>query len=199
MTGKKSILKKLWHPLLGWFLIALIVGVGLSLFFKAKGSHNPWADGFQPANFIVLCALVYYLAKERFKRYFQTRHQEIAEQIEQSEKRLKEIEEEYAEYQKRLSQLEKEISQIRERIRKEGEFEREQILKEAKRQIERIKNEAEFTAQQEIKSAQARLYQSAVKKALELAEQFIRSQIKPEDEKRLFEEYIKEVESGKLG
>ena len=195
MPEKKNWLSRLNHPLTYWIVGWTILGWILSMVFKKLGLESATASAWQVANFLILLTVLYYLAKGPAKGYLIKRRESIAKDIEEAQERVAELEKRYQEVKYRFSWIEDEIEAIDSQFRRETETERVRMLEEAKKQIERIKNEAEFTARQEIKSAEARLKEEAIKKAIKIAEEIIRAKITPEDQKRWFEEYLKEVES----
>jgi len=195
MPEKKNWLSRLNHPLTYWIIGLTILGWVLSVIFKKLGLDTATASAWQVANFLILLTVLYYLAKGPAKDYLVKRRETIANDIMEAQKKLEDLEKRYEEVKYRFSWIEDEIEAIDSQFRKETEAERARMMQEAKKQIERIKNEAEFTAKQEIKSAQARLKEEAINKAMKIAEEILRKKITAQDQIRLFEEYLKEVES----
>jgi len=194
MPEKKNWLSRLNHPLTYWILGWTIFGWVLSVIFKKVGLDTATASAWQVANFLILLTVLYYLAKGPAKDYLVKRRETIANDILEAQKRLEELEKRYEEIKYRFSWIEDEIENIDSQFRRETEAERARMMAEAKKQIERIKNEAEFTAKQEIKSAEARLKEEAINQALKIAEEILRKKVTAEDQVRLFEEYLREVE-----
>jgi|GEM_PF-1570862 F-type H+-transporting ATPase subunit b len=188
--------KILRHPLLYWILGWTALGFVLTPIFEKIGIETAQASAWQVANFLILLTVLIYFAKDPLREYLAKRSKEISGSIDEAKKMRENAESSYQDLEYKLEWIEDEISGIESKIREEAERERSRIIEEAKKQIERIKNETEFTARQELKVAEARLREEAVKKALQLAEDILKSKLSEEDEARLIEEYLQEVERG---
>lgn len=188
--------KILRHPLLYWILFYTVLGFVLTPLLEKVGIESAKASAWQIANFLILFTALYYFAKDPLKEYLVKRRTEISGSIEQAKKIRAEAENSYQELEYKMEWIEDEITGIESRLREEGERERERLMAEAQKQIARIKNEAEFTARQELKVAEARLREEAIEKALKIAEEVLKQTLSAQDEERLLEEYLEELERG---
>ncbi len=198
-TGSGTFGKILRHPLLYWIILWTALGFGLTEVFKRIeiiGPEGASASAWQLANFLILVTALYYFAKDPLKEFLLKRRTEIKGNIDEAVKTRENFESSYQDYEYKMEWIEDEIAGIESKLREEGERERNRLLEEAEKQIERIRNEAEFTARQEVKAAEARLTEEAIRRALKLAEEILKAKLGDEDEKRLLEEYLREVASG---
>jgi F0F1-type ATP synthase membrane subunit b/b' len=90
-----------------------------------------------------------------------------------------------AELDARLSRLDTELADIKSQAQREAAAERERLQAEAQRDAEKIR----VTSKREIESAKqiamSELREFAATKAVDLAEQMIRRELKPEDDAKL--------------
>jgi len=190
--GKKSILK----PMLIWVGVWLGLGA-IGSIIMVKTGHKAYLPTFwQPVDVLILLTILYFVAKEPLLQYLSERRQNIARDIETFKQQLAKAEKALEETRYRLAWIEDEVENIEARARSELALEKMRLEEEAKKQIERVKNEAEFTARQELKAAEARLKEEAIGRALKVAEEILKKRVTDREELKLFEEYLREVESG---
>ncbi len=170
----------------------------------AHGTHGEGHGGITPqqksnliwwtVNFLLLVAILYKFGKEPVTNIFRSRREAIINEYEDLMAKKREAEKKYAELKERLSKLEEEAKRLLESFREQGEREKERIIAEAKENAERIKKQTELFIQQEVARAKAELQKEVAEAAVRLAEEIIRKNITPEDQKRLFNEFIERVE-----
>lgn len=90
-----------------------------------------------------------------------------------------------AEVEARLSGLDAEIVTIRQRSKSEAEAERERINQATELELAKLRESARREIEGAGKAAVTELRQFASRQSLQLAEELIRREIKPEDEERL--------------
>jgi len=193
-TGKekKSILK----PMLFWVGGWLGVGAVGSVLMVMTGKKAFLPTFWQPVDVLILLTILYFAAKDPLLEYLAERKKNIAQNIETYKKQLAEMEKTLEETRYRLTWIEEEVENIEARARADLALEKMRLEGEAQKQIERIKNEAEFTAKQELKAAEARLKEEAIQRALKVAEEILKKKVTDQEELKLFEEYLREVQTG---
>ncbi len=184
------------NPLLYVILLWTALGFVLTPVFEKIGIETAKANAWQIANFLILLSVLYYFGKDPLKEYLSKRRTEIGGSIDEAKKMLEDTERSSQDYEYKMEWIEDDLAGIESRIREEGDRERIRLMEEAQKQIERIRHEAEFTANQELKAAEALLKEEAIRSALRIAEEILKSKLGDQDEARLLEEYLQEVERG---
>lgn len=185
----------------GFFLsIALVLSfAGLVWAAGGGGGHedvdNSWRkiDTWKAMNFGILAVLLFFMTKKPGAQFFSSRKKNIADEINELEKKKADAEKKLAEYQARFKNLDKESKQIVEDYIKQGKEAKKRILAEAQAQAEKLEGMAKQNIEQELKTAKAMLQQEIVQKAMEKAEEIIKSSISTEDQEKLVDEYLKKV------
>jgi F-type H+-transporting ATPase subunit b len=146
-------------------------------------------------NFVMLLAVLVWLARKPAQAYFASRRDAIHTQLQTAAELKKDAEERYAKWQRRLVDLERELEGIRATARERAETEREHILADARASAERIKRDASTAIDQELRRAKDQLRQEASDLAVELAAGLLRENVNDSDRERLLDEFIARVEA----
>lgn len=133
-------------------------------------------------NLILFLGILYLLIRKPLSQFFKDRNITVREMLETAAREKAEAEAKMKELDSRLNKLDSEIAEIKATAVKEANVEHDRIAKETNRDIEKLRE----TASREIDSAKqvamAELKEFAAGKAVDLAEQMIRSNIKPDDD-----------------
>jgi len=141
---------------------------------------------------IVVGILVYYLAKP-LKKGLAGRRDDIAKALAESEQVKLAAEAKFAEYDQKLAAANAEIAELSTAIKREGELEKEKIIASARETAIKIEQDAEKAAALEIAKARKQLQTEAVRLAVELAEELLKTNFTSEDDTRLIDEYMQKV------
>lgn len=173
-----------------------------ALFVPAFLSHSPLLllaeGGVHPAvaklvNLIIFLGLLFYLLRKPAKEFFATRLAEVRATLQQAAKEKEAATAKMAELDARLGRLDSELAEIKSQAQREAAAERERLQAEAKRDAEKIRT----IAQREIEAAKqialTELRDFAATKSVDLAEQMIRRELKPEDDARLLKRMSEEM------
>lgn len=165
-----------------------------ALFVPAFLSQTPLpllaGGGVNPAvaklvNLIIFLGLLFYLLRKPAKEFFATRLAQVRATLQQAAKEKEAASAKMAELDSRLSRLDSELAEIKSQAQREAAAERERLQAEATRDAEKIR----ATAQREIEAAKqiamSDLREFAATKSVDLAEQIIRRELKPEDDAQL--------------
>jgi F-type H+-transporting ATPase subunit b len=165
-----------------------------ALFVPAFLAHTPLpllaGGGVSPAvaktiNLIIFLGILFYLVRKPAKEFFATRLAQVRATLQQAAKEKEAATAKMAELDARLSRLDTELTEIKSQAQREAAAERERLETEAKRDAEKIR----ATAQREIEAAKqiamSELREFAATKSVDLAEQIIRRELKPEDDAQL--------------
>ena len=181
-------------------LLTLALMVVMSGLVYASGGEGHADSGvllkdflYRVFNFaIVVGILVYYLAKP-LKKALSGRRDDIAKALAESEQVKLAAEAKFAEYDKKLATANAEIAEISTAIKREGELEKEKIIASARETAVKIEQDAEKAAALEIAKARKELQTEAVRLAVELADELLKTNFTSEDDTRLIDEYMQKV------
>ncbi len=144
-------------------------------------------------NLTIFLGLLIWLLKKPAKEFFATRLAEVRATLQQAAKEKDLAASKMAELDARLNRLDSEIAEIKAQAQREAQAEKERLEAEAKRDIEKLK----ISSQREIESAKqiamSELREFAATKAVDLAEQMIRKELKPEDDAKLLQRMGEEM------
>jgi F-type H+-transporting ATPase subunit b len=158
-------------------------------------AHHPWTTFlWQLANLVVFVFILVKFAGPQLRAFLFQRRKSISSQLEQARRLLAEAKARDDEWEKKIEDLQAESERIGEQAREIGRLERERILEQARAQAERIRQGAERAAEQELVRARAQLREESVRLAMALAERTVREKLNPQDQERLVEEYLENME-----
>lgn len=158
--------------------------------FLSSGMH------WKLINFFLFVAGLIYLLRKPLKEFWLTRSETIRTDLDESTRLAREARAKYDQLEKRLSQINAEAETLIRSIDQEGELERQQMIREAEGLQKRFKSDSERIAEQEIRKAQEALKKQTARLSLELAERLIREKMNEEDQSRITQSYVSELERG---
>jgi F-type H+-transporting ATPase subunit b len=143
---------------------------------------------------VFVIILVYILrSKVRIGQVFDNRAASIVRQLEQAKRDKQDAEEQLAKVEARLSHLDKEVSEIRAEAERESAREAERIRQAADADAEKIRQSAQREIEGAMKAARSQLQAFVAEQSVALAEGIIRREIRPEDNKRMLNEFIDDL------
>jgi F-type H+-transporting ATPase subunit b len=149
------------------------------------------------ANFTILIIILHVALTRRAVTFFSDRKKAIQEALDEAVKARQEAEKKYEQVGVMLKKAKEEIEEIHSSFTTEGQRERERIIKNAEREADKIKKQAEHTAVQEVKKARFALRAEAVDLAVSMAESLLTKNIKPEDQKKITQDFIQKTSEAK--
>jgi F-type H+-transporting ATPase subunit b len=160
----------------------------------AEGHAAPLSQIIFPLiNFLIFLYLVKRFLLPHVKDHLRSRRAQIVDAVTEAEEGEKRAERMVQDYRDRLARLDAEAQEIRAALRADGMREKGKLLAEAERMAVKIKKDAEFVSQQEVKVAQQRLRAEIAQIAQGAAAKVIQACFTPADQKRLLEEFLREV------
>jgi F-type H+-transporting ATPase subunit b len=161
-----------------------------------------WAEAINPliprtVNLLIFLAVLFFILRKPLTKAMQERREGIKEELKRAKAEKEEAEKRLREIETRLSRLDEEVAQIKATAEQEAKAEYERLLKQADEDAQRIKMMAEREIEGASKAAHMQLKEFAAAKSVELAENIIRKEIRPEDDARLIKEFAKELEGVK--
>jgi F-type H+-transporting ATPase subunit b len=187
---------KITTPRTAAFLAPLLVLLAPALAGASEGeAHHPWSTFFwHLANLVVFIFILVKYVGPQLRAFLFQRRKTISSQLEGARRLLADAEARDAEWAKKIEGLQAESERIGEQAREMGRLERERILEQARAQAERIRQGAERAARQELARAKGQLREEAVRLAMVLAERMVQDNLNGQDQKRLVEEYLENME-----
>ncbi len=144
-------------------------------------------------NFLVLIILLYKLLRKPIVNFFVSRKENLVKEYEELLARKKEAEAKYLELQEKIKNLKAEAEAIYQNYVEQGLKEKEKIIEEAKLQAERIREQVQVYIAQEMEKAKDLLRIELAKESVKLAEELLKKNLTPEDQKRLVKNFIEQI------
>jgi F-type H+-transporting ATPase subunit b len=144
-------------------------------------------------NMIVFLAILGYFLKGPVTQALANRHEQIVRDTVEAKERREKADRMAADIQTRLTQMEQEVRAIHERAEAEGQRQRQELIAAAEAEAAKILQSARNEVENRLKSARHELTEYAGQLASERAEAILKEKITEADQKKLFEESLKEV------
>jgi F-type H+-transporting ATPase subunit b len=183
----EKILERKIAVLLVAFLLPLLPSVVLA---SSGGEGGGAATTWKLINFAILVVGVYFAWTKGLKPMLEKRGADIKVALDEAEAAKNAADKLALEYGEKLSLLDARIKEIHTELQLEGEAEKERIITEAGAAAARIAEQVKTTAEQELKKARIEIRREAARLAIDMAEEILTKELKPEDQSRLVRGYI---------
>ncbi len=144
-------------------------------------------------NMLLFLGLLGWWIAKPVKSAFASRGEQIRREQEEAKQRRTKADQMASDIQARLTQIEQEVRAIRERAEADGKKQREELVAAAEAEAAKILQAARNEVDNRLKSARQELTEYAGQLASERAEGILREKITPDDQKKLFDESLREV------
>jgi ATP synthase F0 subunit b len=146
-------------------------------------------------NLLIFVLILVYVLRNKIHigQVFDDRAAAIRRELEQARHDKQEAEQRLAEVEARLAGLDQEVAEIRAEADREAEREAERIRQAAAADAEKIRQMAQREIEGAMKSARSELRAFVAEHSVEMAENIIRREIRPEDDKRMLSEYLDDL------
>lgn len=165
-----------------------------------SSDETHWWDypGFELWKFLnlaIFVAIMIFILTRKVKlgEAFRTRRENIRRDLERAQQERDQAIAKLKEVEERLARLDAEVITIQEQSKREAAEERERIAKSTEAEITKLSEQAKREIESAGKAAKHELRRFAAEQSVELAEQMIRREIKPEDDARMITRNIKEL------
>jgi F-type H+-transporting ATPase subunit b len=138
---------------------------------------------------ILLGVLVFFLRKPALK-FFAERSEQIRKALEEARAAREAAEQEVAKVMARVQQLDQEVAHLKNEAVAQAEAERQRILEAARHEAERIKIGAQEEIGLLVKNARQELREHSAALVVQMAEDKIKSEIRPEHQEPLFKKFM---------
>jgi F-type H+-transporting ATPase subunit b len=159
-------------------------------------AHHGWPPpfGFALINFAIFLAVMWRLAWKPLKGFLLQRHDGIAHDLDEAAALRAEAEATLKQYQSKIAGIDREIETLLASIQREAEQEKARIMANAEADAKRLKLEAERQIAAEIDAARRELRRGVIEAAVAAADQTLRQNIGADDQRKMAERYVADVE-----
>jgi F-type H+-transporting ATPase subunit b len=144
-------------------------------------------------NMIVFLAVLGYFLRGPVTTALAQRHEQIQRDAAEARERRIKADQMAADIQARLTQIEQEVRSIRERAEADGQRQRQELMAAAEAEAAKILQSARNEVDNRLKTARHELTEYAGQLASERAEAILKEKITEADQKKLFDESLREV------
>ena len=149
--------------------------------------------GWRVLAFAMLVGFLYWATAKNIKAFFSERRQNIKATIEEKIAEKEETAKKFREYSAKLDKATEEINSIIDMIKAQGAIEKEKIIEDANRAAEKMKEDTQARMAQEFKAARNQLRTEAAQLSVEMAEELLKKNIKPEHHEYMVKDYLDKV------
>lgn len=149
-------------------------------------------------NFALFLGLLRYLLKRPLKEFWGNRAEGLRAGITLAQEKRSRAEEAYKKITERVTLIEKEMHALKERMRHNGELEKQRILQNAEAYAERMIDATKRISKQEMAKARYRLRRSVARLTVYLAEEAIRKRMTANDHERLTIDFLNRLETQEM-
>lgn len=178
-------------------MISFILQPALALLAEGEQSggllSNPLL--WRVINLLTFVLVIIWILRSKVKigQVFDRRAALIVKDLEEARREKQEAHERLQEVESRLAALDTEVAQIRAEAQHEAAREAERIRQSATTDAEKIRQTASREIEGAMKAARSELRAFVAEQSVALAEQSIRRQLRPEDNKRMLDKYIEDL------
>ncbi len=156
--------------------------------------HSP-PVGWFIVDFIIFVFLLVKFTKKPLQSTFENRHATIKRSISEAAERFDKAQTLHRSFQAKLANVEQEAADLIASGKADGTTEKNRLLQEAQDSVGKMKGDSSRLLDQESVRARARLQAQTVLKALNQAERVLEQQLNAEDQSRLIEQAIADLEN----
>lgn len=161
----------------------------------AEGGHGLWSGLLWPtANFLILAGTLWWLLKTPLANYLRDRHTSIRSELVDAAKVKAEAASQLAEIDRKLEALPGEIEALRDRGSREIAAEEQRIAQAAAAERERLLEQTRREIDLQLRLARRALVEHTADLAVQLAGDRLRRDISPDEQSRLVDRYLAQVD-----
>ncbi len=150
-------------------------------------------DGMDPnkeliykiVNFLVFAGVLTYLLKNVVRKFFKERSENIAKDLSAADTAMQAAEDEFKKSEADMSKVADEVRALTEKIRQEGEIEKQNIIAHAKEMAEKIKAQTEAAVQRELEAVRKKIKEETLKHTMDAAEEMLKKQFEEKDQEKV--------------
>lgn len=173
----------------------------LSFLAPAEGGSPSWTDwlykpGFEAWKFLNLFIFVgalVYILRRPLSEAMRARREGIRRDLMRAQEERNAALAKLEEVEARLARLDAEVASVREQAQREAVEERERIQLASEEEAQKLREQARREIESAGKAARQELRQYTAEQSVRLAEEMIRSEMRPEDDARLVSLQVEEL------
>jgi F-type H+-transporting ATPase subunit b len=154
-----------------------------------------WSQLGRITNFVLLVGLLVYFLRAPLARYITGRREQVRADLTAAEEMKKTAAAQIAEIDAKLKALPRELDEIRGRGQQEIEAEERRIRDLAESERARLLEQARRDIDQQVRLARRELVEHAASLAIGVAEQKVKAQITDDDQRRLVDRFVTQVDT----
>lgn len=170
--------------------------LGAFLFVENEVSswwNYPGWEAWKFFNLFVFAGLLIYILRRPLGESLIARREAIQRELKRAQDERIAALAKLEEVEVRLGRLNAEIETIRAQTHNEAEMERERVTRATDEEMKKLREQARKEIEEAGKAARQELRRYAAEQSVRLAEELIRSNIRPEDEVRLMGDYVQSL------
>jgi F-type H+-transporting ATPase subunit b len=185
--------------LISLFLLAALLPAALQAAEEAAKHAEPGIVNLnittliQVVNFLILIALLSRFLFAPLKKFLAERAEGIEKALAEAKLAREATAKAREEYRAQIQATQREAAALREQAQREVEAERQRLLKASRDEAQRVLDDAKAAIEMETKRARASLRDEVVTLSLAAAERLLGRAMTTEDQKRLAEQYVREL------
>ena len=144
-------------------------------------------------NLVLFVGILYYLLHGPIRKALTARRENIRRELRRAQEERDAANAKLQEVEARLSTLNTEVATIREQAEREAATERERLARATEDESRKLREQAQREIENAGKIARHDLRRFAAEQSVQLAEEMIRRNIRPEDDARLVQTYVEEL------
>jgi F0F1-type ATP synthase membrane subunit b/b' len=144
-------------------------------------------------NLLLFVALLFFILRRPIGDAFRARQERIRRDLMRAQEERDAALAKLSEVEARLANLDREVEALHAQALAEAEQERVRIERSTDEDLRKLREQAQREITSAGKSARAELRAYAAEQSVRLAEDIIRRELRPEDDSRLVNEYVKEL------
>jgi F-type H+-transporting ATPase subunit b len=165
----------------------------ISLILAEEGSGSNWeyyfnypgAEAWKFLNLFIFIGVAIYILRRPLSDAFKARRERIKQELRKAQEERDQALARLQELEGRLEGFDKEVAQIKKQAEAEAAAERERLARQTESDLAKLKELAQREIEGAAKIAKQGLREFVAQQSLQLAEETIRREIRPEDDARL--------------
>jgi F-type H+-transporting ATPase subunit b len=150
-------------------------------------------------NLFILFGVIGHFLRVPARRFFAGRSTSIKDDIRSSAEAYEKARSERTALENRVANIDRELTAIREEAEKQAEIERQHVREQARKDAERLLENARREINNLIRAAQKELKDYAAELSVDLAENRIERELKPQDERKVVDRFFVTLGEKKQG
>ena len=155
--------------------------------------YKPGFEAWKFLNLFIFVGALVYILKRPLSEAMRARREGIRRDLMRAQEERNAAPAKLEEVEARLGRLDEEVASVRKQAQREAVEERERIRKATEEEAQKLREQARREIESAGKAARQELRQYTAEQSVRLAEEMIRSEMRPEDDARLLSLQVEEL------